>query len=277
MMKNHVASLTLPHRPPPSGLAVTGSGGRIGQMLRRIWARGDTTWLTRKDILVDRIADHRCLVALAGVTSGGTTDMTGNGQTALDALEAAAQAGVARVLLFSSAAIYGQAEGDLTEDRPPTPISPYGTAKAEMERDAMAWAADHPSGPEVVLLRLGNVAGADALLSYDGATPQLLHVFPDGRSPRRSYIGPICLAQTLANLAGHPTPLPPVLNISAPTPVEMSALLDAAGRPWTARAATPGTIAEVRLNTALLTGIAAISADAADPAHIVAEWRAVTA
>lgn len=244
-------------------------------MLRVIWASGDTVWLRRNDPLGQSLSGVRCLLALAGVTSGDGAQMAANTTTAIDALEAARAAGVSRVFLFSSAAIYGRADGPLTEICAPTPASPYGQAKAEMEAAMRDWADRYPDGPEAVVLRLGNVAGADALLSrLDGRMPTL-ETFPDGTTPRRSYMGPITLANALAVLADHPGPLPRILNLTTPRAVEMAALLRAAGQAWEAVQARESAIAQVRLDTTLLDRIAPTGADSADPSRIVAEWQKV--
>ena len=261
--------------PPPAGLAVTGAGGRIGRMLRQLWDGGDTAWLSRGGDLRAGFAGRGAVIALAGVTGGSETALGANVETALAALAAAREAGVGRVLLMSSAAVYGRAGGSLDEARAPTPASPYGAAKAAMERAVAEWCAAHPEGPEATILRLGNVAGADALLSrLDGTRPRL-DVFADGRGPRRSYIGPRSLAATLARLAAHPGPLPPLLNVAAPRATGMADLLRAAGVDWDDVPAGPEAIAEVRLDTARLQSIAPLPEAAAEAGTLVAEWRAL--
>lgn len=265
-----------PRAPFPTDLAVTGATGRIARMLRRIWAEGDIAWLGRGDDLRAGLAGRRCVLALAGVTAGPPEVLADNSRTALATLRAAQAAGMARVILFSSAAVYGRATGPLTETTAPTPAAPYGTAKADMERAVAAWRAATPDGPEAVILRLGNVAGADALLGNLGAETPTLDIFDDAHGPRRSYIGPVTLAQTLARLAMHPRPLPPLMNIAAPDVTDMADLLRAAGREWTARPAGSEAIAEVRLNTAVLQSIAPLPTEASDAARLVAEWREVT-
>lgn len=259
--------------PPPDGLAVTGSTGRIARMLRRIWTGADIAWLARGDDLRAGLAGRRCVLALAGVTAGSAEALANNSSTALATLGAARRAGVARVIVFSSAAVYGRARSPLTETTPPTPAAPYGKAKAEMERAVAGWRAAHPDGPEAVVLRLGNVAGADALLGNLGAHDPTLDTFADGRGPRRSYIGPVTLADVLARLAGHPGPLPALMNLAAPEATDMADLLRAAGRTWTPRPAGPEAIGEVRLDTARLQTVAHVPPDAADAARLVAEWR----
>ncbi|SFJ79403.1 NAD-dependent epimerase/dehydratase family protein [Jannaschia pohangensis] len=261
--------------PPPDGLAVTGSTGRIGRMLRTVWAGADVAWLRRGDPLETGLRGRSCVVGLAGVTRGDARALAANTSTACQTLRAAEAAKVKRVILFSSAAVYGRASGPLVETAAPTPVAPYGTAKAEMEENVARWCAAHPNGPEVTILRLGNVAGADALLSSLDKTPPGLDIFPDGRSPRRSYIGPRTLAEVLVRLAIHPGPLPEILNVAAPGTVEMAALLRAAALSWTPMRAPPAAIPEVELDTRLLQSLLPLPPDASDPARIVAEWREV--
>jgi UDP-glucose 4-epimerase len=79
-------------------------------------------------------------------------------------LEAAAEAGVRRFLLSSSAAVYGMPDVDLvTEDTPCEPMSPYGETKLVGEWLVRATGRAHGMG--TVSLRYFNVAGA--------ATPEL--------------------------------------------------------------------------------------------------------
>ena len=147
------------------------------------------------------------------------------------------------------------------------PLSPYGRAKMAMEADAAAH--PHPS----TVLRISNLAGADAILA--GWRPGFaLDRFADGRTPARSYIGPLSFARVLRALAGAQG-LPAVLNVAAPGPVEMGVLLDAAALPWTPRPATEATVPRVHLDTGRLAPFVSIAPEAATPAGIVAEWQAV--
>ncbi|WP_042412753.1 UDP-glucose 4-epimerase GalE [Streptacidiphilus anmyonensis] len=79
-------------------------------------------------------------------------------------LEAAAEAGVRRFLLSSSAAVYGMPDVDLvTEETPCRPMSPYGESK--LVGEWLVRAAGRAHGMGTVSLRYFNVAGA--------ATPEL--------------------------------------------------------------------------------------------------------
>ena len=266
---------------------VLGATGRIGAELRKCWPAGQGRWQARAPqpgpgwVIADPLAAPAALaraaagcaavLCLAGITPaaaarGAAYDL--NRALALAAVRAGADSG-AQVLLASSAAVYGRAPGPLREDAAPAPVSEYGHAKAEMETAALDLGAQ--LNIRVCALRIGNIAGLDAALG--GWRPGfVLDRFADGRTPRRSYIGPRSMARLLGTLAG--AELPEVLNLAAPGAVEMGALLDAAGRAWTPRAAPPGAIPEVVFDLARLARLAAL--EPATPAGLVAEWRAVS-
>lgn len=270
-----------------------GATGRIGAILRGVWPAGQGVWQARRAlpgaVICDPLADPDALaraaqgcgavLCLAGVTPGAVertaksaADFDANTALALAAVRAGAAAGV-RVLLTSSAAVYGNRPGLLREDTPPAPVSDYGRAKVAMEREAARLGAR--LGVAVTSLRIGNIAGSDAILGGWRAG-FALDVFADGTTPRRSYIGPLTLARVLAALAGAPR-VPGVLNVAAPGAVAMGALLDAAGLDWTPRPAPEGAIPEVGLDTAALARLVPLDAGCALPETLVAEWHALTA
>ncbi|AOZ70393.1 hypothetical protein LPB142_14530 [Rhodobacter xanthinilyticus] len=258
--------------PPVPRLLILGGTGRLGGLLRRAWGGGAEAgiapvWQTRGAapgagdwLRVDPLAEPEALAAaaraadvilcLSGVTAGDAKALSLN-VTLAEAAVAAAEAAGRPVFLASSAAVYGAgappgpegwAEGDAL-----APAAPYGAAKAAME-------AACGGRPGIVILRIGNVAGADALLGR--AAPEGgrgLDIFADGIGPRRAYIGPQALARALARLtrlAAAGADLPAVINLALPGTVAMEALLTAAGAPYTARPAPPGAIAEVALDCA---------------------------
>ncbi|MFS4583689.1 NAD-dependent epimerase/dehydratase family protein [Phaeobacter sp. C3_T13_0] len=275
---------------PP--ILILGASGRIGGLLRMCWdgAGQDLRWQCRRVQGADRtdqpgqgwhvfdpLADPAALqqvargaaatLCLAGpVPGGGAGRDLSAGQfaqhkdLALAVLDAAARArddGPAalpgRVLLASSAAVYGVTPGPLHEDTPLAPVAPYGVAKAEMEQAATTRATE--LGLEVTLLRIGNIAGLDAILG--GWRPGFsLDEWADGRTPRRSYIGPRTLADVLATLVCT-ADLPQVLNIAQPGLVSMGGLLQAAALDFGRRPAPDHAIAEVQLDVARLIGLLA--------------------
>lgn len=209
------------------------------------------------------------ILTLAGVTPAPGADLDRNSALALAAQRAAAGR---PHLLASSAAVYGRAGGLCRESDDVRPVAPYGAAKLAMEQAVLA------DGGPVTCLRIGNVAGADQILGRAGQGRALvLDRFPDGHTPRRSYIGPATLARVLADLAmaaGRGRALPGVLNVAAPGTVEMGALLDAAGQSWTPRAAPVEAIAEVALDIGTLSRFTRPDPATGTAAGLVAEWRA---
>ena len=191
--------------------------------------------------------------------------MDANVTLARQTLDAAASADGAHVFLFSSTAVYGALPGPNTEAGPTAPRSAYGHAKLRMEE----MAAHHPT--PCTCLRLGNVAGADAILG-NWRPGFSLDTLADGSTPSRSYIGPSCLARTLSILALRED-VPDTLNIAAPGAVAMGDLLDAAGLAWTARPATAQTIARAVMDTSALDRLVTFAPADSTAAGIVDDWR----
>lgn len=270
-------------------ILVMGATGRIGTILRAVWPAGQGVWQARRalrggvvcdplsepDALASTAQGCDAVLCLAGVTPGAAArgaDFDANSALALAAVRTGAATG-ARVLLASSAAVYGNRPGLLGEETPPAPVSDYGRAKVAMERNAAELGAR--LGVAVTSLRIGNIAGSDAILG--GWRPGFaLDVFADGTTPRRSYIGPLTLARVLGDLAGA-TALPGVLNVAAPGAVAMGALLEAAGLGWSPRPAPAGAIPAVELDTAALARLVSLDAGCGLPETLVAEWRGLPA
>jgi nucleoside-diphosphate-sugar epimerase len=217
------------------------------------------------------------VLVLAGVTDGDAAALDQNRAIALRVCEAAARAGARHLLFASSAAVYGST-GDRAagESAVPRPQGAYGASKLEMERAVMAWrAAAGAQAPQVTVLRIGNVAGADAVtrLASRGGR-QALDRFAGGDGPVRSYIGPRTLAAVIAALAVRAlagAPLPVVLNVASPGAVALAELMRASGIAFDWRPAPPAAIARVVLDTAALEALVPLAP--ADPAAMVAEAR----
>jgi len=289
--------------PTAPAILVLGAAGRIGGLLRRDWptllpAGADLRWQARRRpddyaandawhilapledpaALAQAAEGTDTILCLAGVTPGHGGDLGDNARLAEAAIRAA-QASTrvsdrkTRVLLASSAAVYGNQPGVLSEEAPLHPANPYGVAKAEMEAQALRLGAE--AGVAVTALRIGNIAGLDAILG--GWRPGFqLDCFVDGTTPRRSYIGVRMLAQVLAALVQRPD-LPEVLNLAQPGPVAMGDLLHAAGLDFSLRPAPDTAIPEVALEVTRLAGLLPpdMPLPAADPAQLVAEWAAL--
>ena len=248
-----------------------GAGGRLGRLLRPVFP-SPARWFARTEVDVCDLSALRAalrgadtVLCMAGVTNTSAQPMHMNADLSLRTLEAARDVGAGHVFLFSSASVYGANAGICTENGPVSPASEYAESKLAMERVAREHA--HPN----TVLRLGNVAGADAILSGWRAGFQLDQL-PDGGTPQRSYIGPHALTQTLVDLA-LASGLPPVLNVAAPGCVPMGALLDAAELNWTPRPATAATIPSVYLDTTQLCTFTDFKASDSTPEGIVKDWQ----
>lgn len=242
-------------------ICVLGASGRLGTMLRAAWGAQAVQWRGRDATGLP--ANLTCLIDLRGIVPG-RGDVAQNADIAREALDAARLAGTRHVFLASTAAVYGRHPGPLRADIA-APASAYGHAKRAMED--MAAAHSQPS----TCLRIGNVAGADVILSgwSRGFT---LDRFADGTTPSRSYIGPDSLARVLWTLADQ-TDLPAILNVAAPGSVSMGDLLDAAGLEWSARKAPPEAIRDVTLDTKPLEAHVSFAPEDSTPQGIVAQWQ----
>ncbi len=101
----------------------------------------------------------------------------------LHVLESARLEGARRVVLASSAAVYGDVEGKADEARTAAPRSPYGASKLAMEQAARLYAEtyDLPS----ICLRFFNVYGPRQCVDspYAAVIPQFIEGMLAGRPP----------------------------------------------------------------------------------------------
>lgn len=227
-------------------LIITGASGRIGRMLRAVWGKSldgrpilwsarrpgqdiDIAWNIAQEPSPD-LPTGAVFLHLAGQTRGDAPQLAENRRSAAALCKAARAAHARQVFLMSSVAVYRPSLLPIAEDVTPDPISDYGRAKREAELAARA------EFPRATLLRLGNLAGADSLLTSALRGPVLLDPvegMPGG--PERSYIGPRVLAATLATLIAQAVAnksLPETLNIAQPPALAMADLLRAAGADW---------------------------------------------
>lgn len=262
---------------------VTGAGGRIGSMLRQIWQASPPPglaplWLGRSgavdlrwDMLSEEAPDwprDAVVLHLAGVIGGSKAQLGCNAAMIAPLLRACQSNGAAAVLFASTAAVYPPGPQPLRESDAPAPPNGYGAAKLAAEQ-ALA-AADLP----VTRLRIGNVAGADALLSPRASGQVTLDPVP-GRAggPLRSWIGPLSLAGALACLCRQAVALPPVLHLVQSPALAMADLLQASGRDWRYGPENPQVVPSVVLDDSLLRVFCPLPP--ASPAALIAEIRQV--
>lgn len=257
-------------------LIITGADGRIGRLLRKLWAEAVPNglaplWLTRADWDIGAqdppdLPRGGLVLDLAGVTRG---DFEKNPFLASKVADMA-QDRDCKLIYVSSASVYPGGASEMDEDSAPAPFSAYGRSKvaAEMTVRAIATAP--------IILRLGNIAGADALLGANmpGSKVMLDQSSVGDRGPVRSYIGPHVLADVLAQLcrvALSDAGLDHTLNVAQPGPVAMADLLDAAGFDWAFLPQRDGVIDTVLLSLHRLRAV--LSVPSADPQTLVADLR----
>lgn len=258
-----------------------GAGGQVGRRLASAFAAAGQPWLSvgraGRDLAWSMggappdlpACRGRAVFVLAGAIPQSRQDMGLNTALARAGVAAARRWGAARCFIMSSSSIYGPTgEAPVSEDTPPDPQNGYAQAKLDMERAT--------SAPDVTVLRLANVAGAsEPFLTLERAEVPVLDRFADGRGPMRSYIGPICFARViveLAALAEKSAELPPVLNVAAPGEVAMEDIFRAAHRAFDWREAPSEAAAHVHLDVSRLAAMVPLAPQ--DAASLLAESRA---
>ena len=284
---------TKPMRTDLPRVLILGGAGRLGTMMRAAWqaapqAVGITPiWQARREVglsgpvfdiltapgaLARACAQADVVLLLAGVTDGSADDLAVNVALAKAVRKHAQMAGLP-LIAASSGAVYGRASGPLREDTPCAPLNDYGRSKCAME-------AALTGMKRACALRIGNVAGADALLGVP--TPEggrVLHVFADGRAPERSYIGPAALAEAVARLARlaveAPARLPEQLNLALPGVVGMDDLLRATDEHWQPVPAPDVALPKVELDVTRAVGLGLVPEVRINAAAVVADMRRV--
>ena len=256
--------------------------GKLVRQFRRDGSPDSLVWnplegVGRLAAEVERAGQIAAMIVLAGAVPGGRAQLADNAAIAEACLAGAAAAGIRRILVASSSAVYGTAlERPYSETDPCVGASPYALSKLTMECACEPW---RDRGLEVCAMRIGNVAGADALLhQLDGptATTELsIDRFADGKGPLRSYIGPASLAGALAALARNPLELPPVVNIAGAPSVRMEDLAEAARVRWCWGVPRPEAVQSVTLDCSLLASLAGDDLVRCSARSIVAEWVAL--
>lgn len=278
---------------PARPVLVTGASGRIGRLLRLVWPDlpqpdAPPVWIGRRATAPDMVPwdfnalppikwpEGAVVLHLAGVVAGDAAALEANVTLAQALAQAARARRAAHVIFASTVAVFRPAETALPDTTPPDPQSAYGRAKHRAEqalRQALSQA-----GIGLTILRIANVAGADALLGGAAAragSEITLDPAP-GRpfGPERSYIGPLTLARVLRTLTARTPDLPDVMNIAQPGRVAMGALLDAAGLAWRFGPPREGVIPRVEVATDALRAL--LPLEPATPQDIVAELSSLT-
>ncbi len=265
---------------------VLGASGKLGRMVRAAWTPdsfhlvpvvrsgpvpdGGVRW--DPGHTAPNSGKVTAVVALWGVTPGPGRDLSDNTRLALAAMDVGEAVGAKAVLHCSSAAVYRPGGDPLTEDMAGDPPSDYGRAKLQMEQ-AIA-ARGRPEGPRQIVMRIGNVAGADSLFANLRPSARLtLDRFPDGAGPTRSYITAGDLGHVIAAFIRTET-AQGIYNVSAPVPTPMADLVRSGGGELTWRDAPEGAARQVWMDTGKLRSVIDLSKDAAGAEHLVQGARA---
>lgn len=259
-------------------LLVLGASGKLGHLLRRVWAvdppvgleihwqfrslpkdtppgPGNIVWSPGQP-WPQNAPRPGAILALWGVTHGPQTnaqDLAENTDLARAAMDLAAEIGATRVLHCSTAAVYEPGPAPLTEDAAGGAINPYGAAKLTMEQAI----ATRSTPVDNIIARIGNVAGADGLFAaLRRGGPITLDRFADGAGPSRSYVSPQALGHAfLALLSTEPGPHPLTVNLASNGTIAMADIVRAAGRDVIWRDAPSGASQTVWLSTTRLNRI----------------------
>ncbi|WP_425040060.1 NAD-dependent epimerase/dehydratase family protein [Primorskyibacter sp. S187A] len=202
------------------------------------------------------------VLVLWGITRGTPGELAQNASLAQKSLEIAGVCGAQRVLFVSTGAVYGRADNPQNEDSPTPGLGAYGAEKKRAEDVVL------DSGLEACVLRLANVAGADALFGAMGRDEVItLDQFENGLSPRRSYLSPQDFAVALKALVLEER-LPRILNIAGPRPVDMKAIVDAARVPFSLRDAPKTALPLHVLDVSKLRDLGVVLEASASPRHL---------
>ena len=282
------------HQRHDAPVLVLGSTGQLGKLLRHHWRdRQDVTWQARHwgtvpvldwsarddlSALTRRLPRTRAVVALWGVRADRPGALGDNTDLALRAIGIARATGADRVLHCSSAAVYRPGPDPLAETDIPAPINAYGQAKLDMEQAIAAEQDRDPKGPWNIVMRIGNVIGADSLsramaqASQDG-TAVTLDRFADGTGPRRSFLSAAGLARSIAWLVDGPShALPRVINLAATGATDMADLVRHAGLDLAWRPAPVDAVPLVELDTSRLRGCIGQTGISAAAPDLMAGW-----
>lgn len=266
---------------------VLGATGRVARLLRRqVEAKPlentEFFWVSRRMVPgvdqvyqaggdVDYLPQCNAVLALWGAVSGGEAALNGNISLAFEAQRIAQACGADRVLHASSSAVYSPSLLPVDEAAECAPRNAYGAAKLRMEQ------ALRGAEPKAVCLRIGNVAGADGLLSVIANKPSVTLIrFPDGRGPVRSYLQLATMAQVVDALVRLPVgDLPDILNVAGRAPVSMEELVRATGCDLIWKPAPKGALPVMALDVGRLTSLVELDPPSTDATEIVGEWRRI--
>lgn len=214
--------------------AVTGASGFIGSAVVRVLTQTGGSVVAvphRKDGAVyPTIPEADVLFHVGG--GGGiaeadadpTSDLRAHATSTLELITAQRAGRFGRLVLLSSASVYGRVQGTVPEETEPRPLAPYGVSKRAAELYLLAAVQRH--GTDSVIARLGNPYGPGQrrLVVYDLALRALQHGAPlavrGAGDAIRDFLHVRDVARALA-LVGERAESGSVTNIGSGDPVSI--------------------------------------------------------
>lgn len=222
---------------------VAASGARIADVRDAVeWIAGDVRdveTLRRASAGVEVVLHQAALASVPASIADPEGAHATNATGTLNVLQAARAAGVRRVVVASSSAVYGNLPTTPKSELLPTvPLSPYGVQKLTAESYAHIWHSIY--GLETVALRYFNVfgPGQDPASEYAAVIPRFITaalvgraptVYGDGEQSRDFiYVGNVVDVNLLA--ATVPAAAGAILNVGTGTSLTLNQLLVELGR-----------------------------------------------
>jgi len=256
-----------------------GANGKLGQMVRYFWpktdelitlarnAQADIVWSIDQNM--DAFPKADVVLALWGQTKVTQESLNENADLAAAAQRIGQKVGAKMVIHASTAAVYRPTRTPSRESDLPSPQNLYGQSKVMMEQSPALG-----DGPSAVVLRIGNVIGADGLFNAIRAGGAIvLDTFEDGKGPLRSYVTPDFLTDALWRLSQmHPQDIKSPLNISQRPDLWMEDILQALGQSYTMREAPKGANQYACLDSTCLYSLLDLSQDEKTVQDLLAPW-----
>lgn len=158
---------------------------------------------------------------------------------------------VKNLFISSSMAVYGNyKDTPFVENDTLRPTNLYGESKVLAE---VSTTHLEDSQINICHLRLGNVMGCDQLTNELNLSADLkLTINKDGKSPIRSYVDPLNLAEIIVSLTKVKQVLPSYLNVATCEEVEMSDILRRLNVKWQPSLVANSANDYIALNTQML-------------------------
>lgn len=213
---------------------VTGASGFLGGAIARILTeRGDVVvplHHSKDSVVYPHVPVVDVLVhaggggGIAAADAEPAADLRAHAQSTLELLEAQKDGRFQRLVLISSAAVYGRVQGLVPETQTPRPLAAYGVSKRAAELYTQAYGDRY--GLDVVVARVGNPYGPGQrkLVVYDLALRALQDGAPlvmrGNGSPVRDFLHVDDVARAVALVADR-ADAGGVLNLGSGQPVSI--------------------------------------------------------